>query len=284
MLVSFAPPQCGRERRKRSGSRERRKHRSRSGSRSRSSRHHRNSGSGDERSSRRESKRSRHSGEATSGSPPPGPALEASQSASSFEEKPVLPTPLAVPEPRPVMMAVDSAPPSMPEFKLQFSTKSGKGQKRADPNGGGSALFRADDDEDSKRDRPLITIDYTEDDRAKTQAKSMGGRLTERQQAMVEQIPRDKEQLWTHPIDWAVVDKNDIVDGKIRAWVVKKIKEYLGEEEQTLINFITTKLKHHCSPKELLKELSVVLEDETEVFVQKLWRILIYYCIECDSA
>jgi len=62
----------------------------------------------------------------------------------------------------------------------------------------------------------------------------------------------------------------------MKAWITKKVVEYLGEEEQTLINFITTKLNGRCKPKELLSELEAVLDDDAEQFVIKLWRMLIF--------
>ena len=38
----------------------------------------------------------------------------------------------------------------------------------------------------------------------------------------------------------------------MRAWVLKKMNEYLGEEEHTLTDFILSKLQRKCQPKELL--------------------------------
>ena len=38
----------------------------------------------------------------------------------------------------------------------------------------------------------------------------------------------------------------------MRAWTLKKICEYLGEEEHTLTDFILTKLHRKCQPTELL--------------------------------
>jgi RNA-binding protein 25 len=60
---------------------------------------------------------------------------------------------------------------------------------------------------------------------------------------------------------------------------VKKIIEYLGEEEESLTNFMVGKLQAHCKPQELLEELQFVLDDDSEQFVLKLWRIMIYHSI-----
>jgi hypothetical protein len=37
-----------------------------------------------------------------------------------------------------------------------------------------------------------------------------------------------------------------------RAWTLKKMYEYLGEEEHTLTDFILSKLRKQCQPIELL--------------------------------
>ena len=58
--------------------------------------------------------------------------------------------------------------------------------------------------------------------------------------------------------------------------MTKKIIEYLGEEEKTMIHFILQKLSEHKPPKVIHDQLSLVLEEEAEGFVIKLWRALIF--------
>jgi RNA-binding protein 25 len=62
----------------------------------------------------------------------------------------------------------------------------------------------------------------------------------------------------------------------MNGWVKKKIVEYLGEEEQSLINYICKKLNEHTPPDLLLDSLLQVLEDEASDFVIRMWRMLIY--------
>jgi len=66
------------------------------------------------------------------------------------------------------------------------------------------------------------------------------------------------------------------VDRRIRPWVNKKIIEYIGEEELTLTDFICSKVIARSSPKHILEDVSMVLDEEAEVFVVKMWRLLIY--------
>lgn len=71
-------------------------------------------------------------------------------------------------------------------------------------------------------------------------------------------------------------EQHSIVDEKVRPWIGKKMVEMLGEEERTLTDFITRKLKEHTPPAEIHEQLKVVLDDEAELFVVKLWRFLIF--------
>jgi len=98
--------------------------------------------------------------------------------------------------------------------------------------------------------------------------------------SVIEQIPTEKAELFAYEIDWDVIDQNKIVQTKMRPWVTKKIVEYLGEEEGTLIEYICKKISEHKKPQEILEQLSLVLDEEASVFVVKMWRMLIFHCIE----
>lgn len=73
-----------------------------------------------------------------------------------------------------------------------------------------------------------------------------------------------------------------VVDSTLKSWLVRKIVEYLGEEEATLTEFILTKLKSRCKPDELLTELTAVLDDDAEPFVIKLWRMMIFSVLKAN--
>nr|CUU00490.1 hypothetical transcript [Hymenolepis microstoma] len=96
---------------------------------------------------------------------------------------------------------------------------------------------------------------------------------------IIERIPTNMEELFTYPIDWRAVD-SDLVGERIKPWVDKKIVEYLGEPEATLSKFICEQLLEHKPPSKMLSDIALVLEEEAEIFVAKMWRLLIYAIAE----
>jgi RNA-binding protein 25 len=57
----------------------------------------------------------------------------------------------------------------------------------------------------------------------------------------------------------------------------------LGEEEKLLIDFVCRKIAEHQPPQEIQKELSVILDEETEIFILKMWRLLIFEMLRAQS-
>ena len=64
--------------------------------------------------------------------------------------------------------------------------------------------------------------------------------------SLIDKIPTDKKSLFEYKVEWDLVD-NSLMEKRIRPWVSKKIED-----------------------------VQMVLDDEAEVFVVKLWRLLIY--------
>jgi len=94
-------------------------------------------------------------------------------------------------------------------------------------------------------------------------------------QSLIEKIPTDKTALFEYNVDWDLVD-NQLMEKRIRPWVNKKIAEYIGEPEPTLTDFICSKVLAGSAPKAILDDVQMVLDEEAEVFVVKMWRLLIY--------
>jgi RNA-binding protein 25 len=62
----------------------------------------------------------------------------------------------------------------------------------------------------------------------------------------------------------------------LKSWVNKKIAEYIGGEEETLLEFVVGKVSLHCAPQALVEDLKEVLNEDAEIFVVKLWRMLLF--------
>ncbi|CAG8456263.1 3481_t:CDS:10 [Cetraspora pellucida] len=92
---------------------------------------------------------------------------------------------------------------------------------------------------------------------------------------LVETIPTDKEGLWKWNVKWEELDEN-ILNNKLRSFVSKKIVGYLGVQEDELVSFVMDHLRNNKSAAQLTKEMEMTLDEESELFVMKLWRMLIY--------
>lgn len=139
-----------------------------------------------------------------------------------------------------------------------------------------TAAFHAEEDDnaDLQKKRKLVKIEYSEEE---LRARGVNPE-EERKKAMkrvIESIPTKTEELFAAAIEWEVVDE-PFVKAKIEPWVKKKIIQFIGEEEPTLVEFICTKVKDHSDAKTLLSDLGIILDEEAESFVVKLWRLLHY--------
>ncbi|KTF79063.1 hypothetical protein cypCar_00024070 [Cyprinus carpio] len=130
-----------------------------------------------------------------------------------------------------------------------------------------SVFNRFDDDEvdEAPRKRKLVPLDYEDEEKGVDMSVAAGGKGVNTEEkrkhikSLIEKIPTAKPELFNYPLDWSVVDTS-LMEKRIRPWINKKIVEYIGEEEATLVDFVCSK----------------VLDEEAEVFIVKMWRLLIY--------
>ncbi|GAB2214235.1 hypothetical protein Droror1_Dr00018576 [Drosera rotundifolia] len=106
-------------------------------------------------------------------------------------------------------------------------------------------------------------------------SKNADGRKVLDAKQLIDMIPRTKDELFSYDINWTVYDRHDIHE-ILRPWISKKIVEFLGEEENTLVDYIVSSTQKHVSAPEMLQLLESILDEEAEMFVLKMWRMLIF--------
>ncbi|XP_020292411.1 RNA-binding protein 25 isoform X2 [Pseudomyrmex gracilis] len=148
-------------------------------------------------------------------------------------------------------------------------------------------VFNNDDDDDAANNakkRKLVPLDYGDEKKKKAEEPAKTGKeeSTKSQEekrkhikSLIDKIPTDKNALFGYQLDWAIID-NTLMEKRIRPWINKKIIEYIGEPEPTLVDFICSKVMAGSSPQGILDDVQMVLDEEAEVFVVKMWRLLIY--------
>jgi len=100
---------------------------------------------------------------------------------------------------------------------------------------------------------------------------------------LIQQVPTDKARAFAFKIDWQIVADHHIVDKKLRPWVKKKVNEFLGAEESSMVEFILRKVSGGSGPESVLAELEGFLDDEAENFTLKMWRMLIFEVLRVQA-
>jgi hypothetical protein len=115
-------------------------------------------------------------------------------------------------------------------------------------------LLEDEEEAETTTKRTLIPIKHD------PSAESAGLTEEERQQAarqLAADIPTDKDGLWTWKVQWDMVD-DSILTEQLRPFVEKKIVEYLGVQEEMLVDVVEEHMRKRGSPDDLVKELEGV--------------------------
>ncbi|KFD67707.1 hypothetical protein M514_08560 [Trichuris suis] len=129
-------------------------------------------------------------------------------------------------------------------------------------------FFAEDETQEEPPARKLVPLEYTEEERrALIDAPYSGVQLTAEEKrrvakVIIEKIPTSKEELFAQEILWDYVDSY-VIEKRIRPWVGKKIVEYIGEEEVSLVDFICQKVKQKAKPQEILDDISMPVESKS---------------------
>ncbi|TPX37122.1 hypothetical protein SmJEL517_g00940 [Synchytrium microbalum] len=92
---------------------------------------------------------------------------------------------------------------------------------------------------------------------------------------LIESLPVDKEGLFGWKVQWHLLDEHMIRE-KFNPWVTKRLEELMGGHANDLIASIIAALAKHTSPQKQVEDLALPLDDDAELFVMKLWRLLVF--------
>ncbi|KAG1677373.1 hypothetical protein FOA52_010752 [Chlamydomonas sp. UWO 241] len=157
-----------------------------------------------------------------------------------------------------------------------------------------AALF-GDDDDDGRSRRTLKPIQYTEEElrsvhEAEPGAAAQGAPVVQQARPAVAQpaedrqaqlrrlmdtIPTSRDGVWSFAIRWEHFDK-DSMGSKFSNWIGQKVEQLLGMPEPSLVGYVTDLLSQSAPPSKTYDELHPVLDADTETFVIKLYRMVIY--------
>jgi hypothetical protein len=141
-------------------------------------------------------------------------------------------------------------------FKLSLGAAAQKAQKTATARrtvAEVEGLLEDEEDETKTSRRTLIPIKFDP-------SASAGLSDEEREQAIKDlaaEIPTNKEGLWKWDVKWDFVDEA-IITEKLRPFVERKIVEYLGVQEQLLVEVVEEHVRKHGQPQELVEQLEGV--------------------------
>lgn len=142
-------------------------------------------------------------------------------------------------------------------FKLSLGAAAQKAHKAAAPRrtvAEVEGLLEDEEDEGKVKRRELIPIKYDPADRG------AGLSDEEREQAIKDlaaEIPTSKEGLWDWTVKWEYVDEG-VIQEKLKPFVERKIVEYLGVQEQTIVEVVEEHIRKRGGAAELVEALEGV--------------------------
>lgn len=75
---------------------------------------------------------------------------------------------------------------------------------------------------------------------------------------LIERIPTAKDKLFSFNLSWEHVN-DALIKNRLKPWINRKISDYIGDEEPSLVSFICEKIAGQTEPKKILGDLAMVL-------------------------
>ena len=89
-------------------------------------------------------------------------------------------------------------------------------------------------------------------------------------------LPTKKDDIFGVTLDYDALEEHCLIEKMVRPWVTRKVKEYLGVEEQALISLVIKHIRARFPPQALLDKLEPIIDVLAENFVIKLWQMLTF--------
>jgi hypothetical protein len=141
--------------------------------------------------------------------------------------------------------------------KISFGAAAQKAQKVVPPRrtvAEVEGLLEDEEDEGKASKRTLIPIKF---DPSASVAQLSEEDRDQAVRQLAAEIPTDKDGLWKWDVKWEFVDEAVIIE-KLRPFVEKKIVEYLGVQEQLLVEVVEDHIRGRKRPGELVELLEGV--------------------------
>ena len=149
------------------------------------------------------------------------------------------------------------APREPQRFKLSLGAAAQKAQAAATTRrtvADVEGLLEDEEEAETSTKRTLIPIKFD------SAAEASGLTDEERAQAarqLAADIPSEKDGLWKWPVKWDYVDES-VLSEQLKPFVEKKIVEYLGVQEQMLVEVVEEHIRKRGTPQDLVEQLEGV--------------------------
>lgn len=161
-------------------------------------------------------------------------------------------------------------------FTLSLGAAAQKAQARSGPQRRTMAEVEGlldDEEQEQTTKRQLVPIKFEPIADTKTMTEE---EIQNAVKSLAQEIPTTKEGLWEWDVKWDYLE-DSIITEKLRPFIEKKVVEYLGVQEQLLVDVVEDHLRKHGKAAELADELSGPLDEDSEDLVKKLWRMVIFF-------
>ncbi|KAL0224422.1 hypothetical protein P9112_003812 [Eukaryota sp. TZLM1-RC] len=97
-------------------------------------------------------------------------------------------------------------------------------------------------------------------------------------QEIASKLPIDRDELFSLKPDYEILSKSTTIRNNLNQWILTKIAEELGEDPLDVADVasdITTMVIEGNSVKDLVRDITDLVEEGGEFFVMKLWRLVL---------